>query len=59
MNPMDELLKISHLIPFEPLQDINRRIGDWLAMGGKQDDPYIAQQLRYAKRYVREDNGNV
>ncbi|WP_338045679.1 DUF6877 family protein [Paenibacillus antarcticus] len=56
---MDELLKISHLIPFEPLQDINRRIGDWLAMGGKQDDPYIAQQLRYAKRYVREDNGNV
>ncbi|HEY4429534.1 MAG TPA: hypothetical protein VGN87_00705 [Paenibacillus sp.] len=26
------------------------RIGDWLAMGGKDDDPYIKQQLRFVKR---------
>jgi hypothetical protein len=31
-----------------------RRTGDWLASGGKEVDPYIYQQLRYAKRFVRE-----
>ena len=35
------------------LEDVHRRIGDWLASGGKEDDPYIEQQLRYAKRFIR------
>ncbi|QCT03310.1 hypothetical protein E6C60_2598 [Paenibacillus algicola] len=53
-NPLDEILKISHLLPASVLQDINQRIGDWLAaMGGKDTDPYIEQQLRFAKRFVK------
>ncbi|MGF7046377.1 hypothetical protein J2T13_000853 [Paenibacillus sp. DS2015] len=58
MNPLAEINKIQHHLPLEVLQDIDRRIGDWLATGGKEDDPYISQQLRYVKRFVREDTTN-
>jgi len=51
-NPIQEILKISNQLPSNVLQDINQRIGDWLAMGGKNDDPYIEQQLRFAKLFV-------
>lgn len=54
-NPLQEILKISHLLPMAVLEDINKRVGDWLATGGKDDDPYIDQQLRFAKRFVGDD----
>ncbi|MGH1256019.1 MULTISPECIES: DUF6877 family protein [Bacillus] len=47
---MDELNKIAHLLPFEVLTDIKSRLTDWVASGGSWDDPYIKQQVRYAKR---------
>ncbi|MBK1678715.1 hypothetical protein CKO38_19180 [Rhodospirillum rubrum] len=53
-NPMDEILKISNQLPMVVLEDINKRIGDWLAMGGQDSDPYIEQQLRFARRFVKE-----
>ena len=53
MNSMEELIKISDKIPSAVLEEMHKRIGDWLANGGKKDDPYIEQQLRYAKRFVR------
>lgn len=37
-------------IPASVLQDVDKRISDWKATGGKDDDPYIQQQLRYLKR---------
>ncbi|MEN0643342.1 DUF6877 family protein [Alkalicoccobacillus gibsonii] len=27
-------------------------MGDWLSTGGKETDPYIEQQLRFAERFV-------
>ena len=54
MNPIKEIGKISDHIPLEAFQDIHARIADWLASGGKVDDPYIHQQLRYTKRFVKE-----
>lgn len=39
-------------IPTAVLEDINKRIIDWLASGGKEEDPYIQQQLRYAERFA-------
>lgn len=54
-NPLQEILKISHLLPMVVLEDVNKRVGDWLAIGGKDDDPYIEQQLRFAKRFVGGD----
>ncbi len=42
---MREIAKISHQLPLVVLQDINKRITDWIASGGKEDDSYIEQQL--------------
>lgn len=51
-NPLEEITSIAHQLPTPVLSDINKRIGDWLASGGKETDPYIEQQLRFAKRFV-------
>lgn len=52
INNMNDLLNNSSKIPFEALQDIDKRMGDWLAMGGNIEDEYINQQFRYAQRIV-------
>lgn len=52
MTALGELVKISHYMPLKSLQDVNQRVGDWLASGGNEDDPYIYQQLRFAQRFV-------
>lgn len=39
-------------MPYEILEDINRRIGDWLAAGGSRDDPYIWKQVRAAENAI-------
>lgn len=52
------------------LTDIKSRLTDWIASGGSWDDPYIKQQVRYAKRVAermeeikndkyRKSNGNM
>lgn len=50
----DEKLSIEdidfELIPASVLQDVDKRITDWRAAGGKDNDQYIQQQLRYLKR---------
>lgn len=28
----------------------DKRISDWLATGGKEDDPYIQRQIKYLKQ---------
>ena len=38
------------MIPIEVLQDVDKRISDWRAAGGKDSDAYIQNQLRYLKR---------
>ena len=38
------------LIPLSVLQDVDKRISDWLAMGGKEDDSYIQRQIKYLKQ---------
>lgn len=52
-NPLEEINKIASDLPLVVLQDIDKRIGDWIAAGGKDDDPYIEQQLRFARRFVK------
>ena len=37
-------------IPASVLQDVDKRIADWRAAGGKDSDAYIQNQLRYLKR---------
>lgn len=49
---LQEIEAIAHHLPYDVLLDIHQRIGDWLACGGIEDDPYIHQQLRYARRFL-------
>ena len=51
---LQQIVDIADKVPSMVLADINQRIGDWLAMGGNEDDPYIYQQLMFAERFVEE-----
>ncbi len=52
INNFEDIVKYSGYVPVEALNDVNRRITDWIASGGKQDDPYIKQQFRYIENIV-------
>ena len=54
MNPIERINELADKIPAVALEDINNRISDWIASGGKETDPYIHQQLRYAENIVAE-----
>ena len=56
VNYLEEIEKISDKLPLIVLHDINNRCRDWAASGGSPTDPYIKQQLRYAKNFIREDD---
>lgn len=51
-SPLHEIMMIAHRLPEPVLKDISQRIGDWLAMGGDESDPYIEQQLRFARGFL-------
>lgn len=38
------------IIPLEVLLDVDKRIDDWKAAGGKDSDAYIQNELRYLKQ---------
>lgn len=38
------------IIPIEVLMDVDKRITDWKAAGGKDSDTYIQNELRYLKQ---------
>ncbi len=58
MTALEEIASIAHLLPLEVLQDVNQRCMDWMAPGGKEDDPYIHQQLRFARRFLKKQKAN-
>ena len=43
-------------IPPHILEDVNKRITDWLASGGNIEDNYIKQQLDYLDKIVKTRN---
>lgn len=53
INTIDDYLSILHKLPYEVQIDIDKRIGDWLAMGGTYEDHYIKQQFRFAENTIR------
>ena len=44
------------MIPINVLQDVNKRVADWRAAGGKDSDTYIQNQLRYLKQIEKAVN---
>ncbi|WP_187294099.1 DUF6877 family protein [Bacillus cereus] len=53
MTYLEKIIEISSELPYPVLRDINDRVRDWLASGGGENDPYIAQQLRFAQNYLK------
>lgn len=47
---MDRITELAPQIPIDVLEDVTNRIKDWIVSGGKEDDPYIEQQLRFVER---------
>lgn len=54
MNPIYEINKLREQLPLSVVQDLHKRIADWLSSGGNYDDSYMFQQLRYAQRVAKE-----
>ncbi|MDG0950505.1 DUF6877 family protein [Bacillus paranthracis] len=50
MNYIDRITQLAPQIPINVLEDVTNRIKDWIVSGGKEDDPYIEQQLRFVER---------
>jgi hypothetical protein len=50
---MEDLNKNLNKLPIQAIEDINKRITDWMSCEGNSiDDPYIKQQLRYAENLI-------
>lgn len=57
VSPLYELHQIACELPISVLVDVKQRIGDWLASGGKETDPYIKQQVDYAQKVYQALKG--
>lgn len=52
---LQQITEIVQHMPLNAVIDINQRIGDWIVSGGNENDPYIYQQLRFARRFVPKE----
>lgn len=51
INTFEDLIKVN--LPVEIIKDIDKRVTDWLATGGNEDDPYVRRQFKYAENFLR------
>lgn len=48
---MRKVIEISQYdLPVHVLEDINKRITDWVSSGGKEEDDYVQRQIAYAEK---------
>ncbi len=52
-KPIESINEIANLLPIEILEDVQKRMQDWCLSGGKEDDPYMFQQLQFAQAVVK------
>lgn len=60
--PIELINDVADLVPAEAIQDILARMDSWKSSGGKDDDPYMYQQARYAQNWAektRKEQANV
>lgn len=46
---MEQIEELITKMPLPVLKDVQQRLTDWASSGGKEDDLYVEQQLRYMK----------
>lgn len=53
IKSMEDLNRNLNKLSIQAIEDINKRITDWMSGEGSSiDDPYIKQQLRYVENLV-------
>jgi len=53
IKSMEDLNRNLNKLPIQAIEDINKRITDWMSeQGNSIDDPYIKQQFRYAENLI-------
>lgn len=52
-TPVDRLSELADQLPFEVIIDIKTRMGDYVLSGGKLNDPYMWQQIRFAENWIK------
>ncbi|MEH7459599.1 DUF6877 family protein [Bacillus sp. JJ1127] len=50
MSYLDCISQLAPKLPRAVLEDVSNRIKDWIVSDGKEDNPYIEQQLRFVER---------
>ena len=55
MKQIEELITE---MPLPVLKDVQQRLTDWASSGGKEDAPYVEQQLRYMKHVRHAQHAN-
>lgn len=53
INTIEDLNNNLYLLPTEVVEDINKRITNWLSAGGTLEDNYIKQQFRFAENFIK------
>lgn len=56
MTALEKLENIIDLLPTHVAEDVSARCNYWMSSGGGADDPYIYQQLRYARAFLKEED---
>lgn len=50
----EQIVRLAPKMPIKVLQDVDKRISDWIASGGDPEGPYIEQQLRYMQNVEKK-----
>lgn len=60
MIKINSILDISKYdVPVTVLQDVDKRISDWLSAGGSEEDLYIKQQLKFIEHVINTMRGEI
>lgn len=56
-SPINRLAELTPKLPYVVINDISKRMEDWVLSGGKQDDPYMWQQVKFAENWIAFNGG--
>lgn len=52
ISNINDLMRNADKLPLMVLEDILKRVTDWMASGGDIKDEYIQNQFRYAEKFI-------
>ncbi len=52
ISNINDLMRNADKLPLMVLEDILKRVTDWMASGGNIKDEYVQNQFRYAEKFI-------